>query len=414
MPLKNIEGICQRIKRLADDQPTPFYVYDEALIRQNARRLYSAFSWCEGFKEYFAVKATPNPQIIRILKEEGCGVDCASVPELHLSQRLGLRGKDIFFSSNNTRESEFKCAGEAGAIINLDEPGLIPRMLASIGVPACAAIRYNPGPLREGNAIIGKPAEAKFGCTRAQVMEGVRRLAEAGVGEIGLHTMVISNDLHLSSFEATAEMMFELVRGALAESGVRCAFVNLGGGVGIPYRPEDQPVGFEEMSATIRRVYDRTIRESRLHPLPICLEYGRAMTGPFGFLVTRVLNKKQTYKSYVGVDACMSNLMRPGMYGAYHHITAIGKEQEPCSQVCDVVGSLCENNDKFAIDRSLPPLDVGDLLMIHDAGAHGYAMGFQYNGRLRCAEYLLAAEGPARLIRRAETLQDYFATVCWD
>jgi diaminopimelate decarboxylase len=399
------------IERLAAQYPTPFHLYHEEGIRNRTRELLKAFSWNQGFREYFAVKATPNPHIVSILREEGCGADCSSVPELVLSERIGLTGQSIMFTSNNTTAKEFAEACRLGAIINLDHPHHIDTLVKSVGLPDTISFRYNPGPERTGNAIIGNPQEAKFGCTKQQVLEGYRRCKQLGVSKFGLHTMIVSNELQVQSFIDTARMLFELAVLAQREAGVRIEFINLGGGVGTPYRPHECEVDLQKVGDGVRQVYEEVLVPAGLAPVRILMENGRTITGPFGFLVTRVINLKETYKKYVGVDACMSNLMRPGMYGAYHHITVLGKEKAPVVGPMDVVGSLCENNDKFAVDRPLPEIAVGDLLVLHNAGAHGYAMGFQYNGRLRSAELLLGREGKVRQIRRAETIDDYFATV---
>jgi diaminopimelate decarboxylase len=399
------------LKRILQDYPTPFHLYDEQGIRQQVRDLLQAFAWNPGFKQYFAVKATPNPHIVSLMRDEGCGADCASPAELVLCERIGITGDSIMFTSNNTTAAEFAQARELGAIINLDHPNLIDTLLAAGGMPETICFRFNPGPERTGNAIIGNPQEAKFGCTRSQILQGYQRCRELGAKRFGLHAMIVSNELDVQSLWDTARMLFELAVLIQRETGIRMEFINLGGGIGVAYRPTDKKINLAEFGAGVEKLYDQVIRPAGLDPVRIFMENGRAMTGPFGYLVTRVINQKETYKDYVGVDACMSNLMRPGMYGAYHHITAVGKESQPSAGPVDVVGSLCENNDKFAVDRELPALEAGDVLVIHDAGAHGHAMGFQYNGRLRCAELLLKPDGSVRQIRRAETLDDYFATV---
>ena len=393
--------------------PTPLYLYDEQGIRRNARRLNEAFAWNPGFKEYFAVKATPNPHIVRILREEGLGADCSSGPELYLAERVGMRGDEIMFTSNNTPTGEFQQARQLGAIINLDDLSHIDFLEQAAGLPDLVCLRFNPGPLREGNAIIGKPEEAKYGFTRDQVFEGYRRLKRRGVRRFGLHTMVASNERNAEFFVETGRMLFELAREVYRDCDARLEFVNLGGGIGIPYRPADQTVDLVAIGQGIKSQYESLIQGTDLDPLKIYMENGRMITGPSGFLITRAIHEKHIYKDYIGVDACMANLMRPGMYGAYHHLTVLGKEDAPLDHTYDVVGSLCENNDKFAIDRALPAIAIGDILVIHDAGAHGHAMGFQYNGKLRSAEVLLQADGTVRLIRRAETRDDYFATVIW-
>lgn len=401
------------IRRLTEQFPTPFYLYDERAIRTNARRLNAAFGWCEGFREYFAVKATPNPHLLTILRQEGLGADCSSLPELELSRRAGITGEAIMFTSNDTPAREFAQARELGAVINLDDLTHLDYLEHHVGLPDLICFRYNPGSLRQdtGNVIIGKPEEAKYGLTREQVFEGYAAAQAKGIRRFGLHTMVVSNELNPECFGETARMLFELAVELQQRLGVRLEFVNLGGGIGIPYRPEQRPVDLERVGELVREAYERQIRPAGLHPLHVYLENGRVITGPYGYLVTTAIHEKHTYKNYVGVDACMANLMRPGMYGAYHHITVLGKEQAPRDRIVDVVGSLCENNDKFAIDRPLPQIAPGDLLVIHDAGAHGHAMGFQYNGKLRCAELLWCEDGSVRQIRRAETIDDYFATL---
>ena len=400
-----------KIEEIKQQFPTPFYLYDEAAIRQNTSRLLQAFSWCPSFKEFFAVKATPNPHILKIFQEEGCGGDCSSLAELILCERLGMTGEDIMFTSNNTLAKDYQKAKDLNAIINLDDISHLDYIDQNVGLPDLISFRYNPGPLREGNAIIGKPEEAKFGFTREQVFEGYRRARDLGATRFGLHTMVASNERNAQFFIETAVMLFDLAKDLHDELGIRLEFVNVGGGMGIPYRPEDQPLDIEFVANGIKEVYESTIRDTPLDPLGICMENGRIMTGPYGYLVTEVVHKKEIYKNYVGVDACMANLMRPGMYGAYHHISVLGKDDAPATETVDVVGSLCENNDKFAIDRALPATEIGDHLVIHDAGAHGHSMGFQYNGKLRSAELLLCEDGSVKMIRRAETLDDYFSTL---
>ena len=399
------------IRKIAREFPTPFYIYDERGIRENARRLIAAFTWCDRFREHFAIKATPNPHLLAILKEEGFGGDCSSMAELLLCEAAGITGEAIMFSSNDTPAEDFVKAKELGAIINLDDITHIEFLERTAGLPELISLRYNPGPLREGNAIIGKPEEAKYGVTREQLFEAYKTLKDKGIRRFGLHTMVVSNDLNPNSFVETARMLFELAVELLERLDIRLEFVNVGGGIGIPYRPDDEPVDLEFVGAGVEAVYQELIEPAGLDPLGLAMENGRMVTGPFGFLVTTAIHEKHTYQEYIGVDACMANLMRPGMYGAYHHITVLGKEHAPAETTVDVVGSLCENNDKFAIDRQLPKIESGDLLVIHDAGAHGHAMGFQYNGKLRSAELLLQEDGTVRQIRRAETLDDYFATL---
>ncbi len=412
MTEKRLPFTKPQIEEIIAQYPTPFHIYDEKAIRENARKLTKAFNWVPGFKEYFAVKATPNPYIMQIGKEEGFGADCSSLAELLLAERVGITGENIMFSSNNTPAEEFQKAKELGAIINLDDITHIDFLEKHVGLPELVCCRYNPGPLRQGgNAIIGLPEEAKYGFTKAQLMAGYRQLRDKGVKRFGLHTMVISNELDPNFFVETARMIFEVVVEISRELGIRFEFVNLGGGIGIPYRPEQKEVDLDFISQSIKQLYIVMIEGNGLAPLKIFLESGRYITGPFGYLVTQAIHKKAIYKNYIGVDACMANLMRPALYGSYHHITVMGKEKLPLDHVYDVTGSLCENNDKFAIDRPLPQIETGDIIVIHDAGAHGYAMGFNYNGKLRSAELLLKPDGTVAEIRRAETLDDYFATI---
>jgi diaminopimelate decarboxylase len=411
MSEKKIPFTREHIEEIILKYPTPFHIYDEKGMRDNAGRLKAAFSWAPGFKEYFAVKACPNPYIMELFREEGFGSDCSSMAELVLAERVGITGEEIFFSSNDTPAAEFIKARELGAIINLDDITHIPFLEKHAGIPEVISLRYNPGPLRTGNAIIGKPEEAKYGFTRDQILEGYRLLGDKGVRRFGLHTMIASNELNPDYFVDTAEMLFNLmveIKGAL---GIGFEFVNIGGGFGIPYRPGESPIDIEYVSEKIRGLYERLIRAGGLHPLNILMESGRMMTGPYGYLVSRVLHIKKTYRNFIGLDASAANLMRPGIYGAYHHITVLGKEHMPPERTYDVTGSLCENSDKFAADRKLPEVEVGDLVVIHDTGAHGHSMGFNYNGKLRSAELLLAPDGSVELIRRAETLEDYFATL---
>jgi diaminopimelate decarboxylase len=401
----------RQIREIVRRFPTPIQIYDERGIRAAARRLNAAFAWCAGFKEFFAVKATPNPYILKIAKEEGLGADCSSLPELVLCERVGVRGEEIMFTSNETPAKEYKKAVELGAVVNLDDITHIAYLEEHVGLPELLCFRYNPGPLREGNAIIGKPEEAKYGLTRDQLFDAFRTAKQKGVRRFGLHTMVISNELNAEFFIDTARMLFGLAGEISRDLSIKLEFVNLGGGIGIPYRPEQKAVDLEYVGRQVRKLYDELIRPAGLHPMKVYMENGRMITGPSGFLVTTAVHEKHIYKHYVGVDACMANLMRPGMYGAYHHITVLGKEGGPRDHVVDVVGSLCENNDKFAIDRPLPKVRRGDLLVIHDTGAHGHSMGFQYNGKLRAAELLVREDGTVQQIRRAETLDDYFATL---
>ena len=399
------------LEKLIVENPTPFYVYDENAIRENVRRFTGAFAKFPAFKEYFAVKAAPTPGLINIFKEEGCGVDCSSMAELVLAEKCGLRGENIYMSANDTPLEEYKKAKELGAIINLDDISNIEFVDKNIGLPEIVSCRYNPGPLRTGNSLIGNPVEAKYGFTRDQIYEGYKILKDKGIKRFGIHTMVASNELNPEYFLETARMMFDLVHKLKVIVGVDIEVINLGGGLGIPYIPEDKPIDYQELAADIYSIYKEKILDRDLFPAKLAFESGRLMTGPYGYLVTKVINKKEIYKDYIGVDACMANLMRPALYGAYHHITVMGKEHEPREYKYDVVGSLCENNDKFAIDRYLPKLEIGDTLVFHDVGAHGHCMGFNYNGKLRSAELLWQGGDKYKIIRRAETLDDYFATL---
>jgi diaminopimelate decarboxylase len=399
------------IDRLAREYPTPFHIYDEKGIRANARRLKAAFEGVHGFKEFFAVKALPNPFILKLMKSEGFGADCSSLPELLLAEETGVVGENIMFSSNDTPAGEFVKAKELGAIINLDDLSHLPFLETSAGLPDLICFRYNPGPLKKGNAIIGHPEEAKYGFTREQLFEGYRAAQEKGVKRFGLHTMVASNELDYQYFIETAAMLFDLVAELNSRLGIEFEFVNIGGGIGIPYRPEQEAVSLEKIAAGVREAYQEKIVGNGLPPLKLFMECGRVITGPYGYLVARVQHIKHTYKDYVGLDACMANLMRPALYGAYHHITVLGKEGQVADHKYDVTGSLCENNDKFAIDRMLPEIEAGDTVVIHDTGAHGHSMGFNYNGKLRSAELLLRESGEVVQIRRAETLTDYFRTL---
>lgn len=401
-----------QLEEIIKEHPTPFHIYDEKAIRENARRLIQAFAWAPAFKEYFAVKATPNPYILKILREEGFGADCSSLAELVLAEKAGIVGENIVFTSNDTPAVEYQKAFELGAIINLDDISHIDYLEKHVGIPEIISFRYNPGPLREGgNSIIGNPEEAKYGLTRKQIFEAYKIMKEKGVKRFGIHTMVISNELDPNYFIETANMMFDLIIELYRTLDIRIELVNFGGGIGIPYRPEQEVVDLEYIGRGIRKAYEEKIVANGLHPLKLAMECGRMITGPYGYLVATVLHKKEIYKNYVGLDACMANLMRPGMYGAYHHITVVGKEDWPLDHTYDVTGSLCENNDKFAIDRPLPRIDIGDIVVIHDTGAHGHAMGFNYNGKLRSAELLLKPDGSVELIRRAETLEDLFQTL---
>jgi len=412
MTKKSVPFSREFAEGLAEKYPTPFHIYDEKAIREHAQRFRRAFSWVPGgFRNFFAVKALPNPAIMRILREEGMGFDCSSLPELVLAEHVGAGVGEIMFTSNDTPASEYRKAVEVGAIINLDDISHIEYLEKEVGLPGLVCFRYNPGRLKQGNAIIGKPEEAKYGFTREQMIEGYRIAQRKGCTRFGIHTMVASNELNPDYFVETAQILFDLALEVHKKTGVRIEFANLGGGIGVPYRPEESAVDYERVSTGIRALYEKSIAGTALDPLRIVMENGRVVTGPYGYLVSRIIHRKSTYKEYVGLDASMANLMRPGMYGAYHHITVLGKEQEAADHTYDVTGSLCENNDKFAIDRRLPEVRIGDLIAIHDTGAHGHAMGFNYNGKLRSAELLLRSDGSVQQIRRAETLQDYFATL---
>ena len=395
---------------------TPFILYDEVGIKQTLRNINEAFSWNPGFKEFFAVKACPNPYILEICKQEGAGADCSSGPELTLSNAVGLKGKEVMFTSNNTPASEFAHAMSQGAIINLDDITHIPFFMNKFGKSSLSdleigCVRYNPGAERVGNSIIGNPVDAKYGLTKKQVMEAFEMMKARGIKRFGLHTMVASNELNPEYHIETARMLFNLVREVKEETGIDVEFVNTGGGWGVNYKPEQKALNPQEVGGGVKDAYARMITASGLKPLKIFMENGRFITGPHGWLVTKAVHEKHTYKEYVGVDATMADFMRPGVYGAYHHISVFGKEHEPQDRVYDVVGSLCENSDKFAVNRALPKIEMGDIVLLHGAGAHGRAMGFNYNGKMRCGELLLRGTGKIEQIRRRETEKDYFATL---
>jgi diaminopimelate decarboxylase len=411
MTEKKLPFTKKQLEAIIDKYPTPFHLYDEKAIRKNARAFAKAFSWNRGFKEFFAVKACPNPYIMKILHAEGFGADCSSLAELLLAQKTGITGEEIMFSSNDTPAAEFVQARKLKATINLDDISHIDFLKKHAGLPDLICCRYNPGPLKKGNVIIGHPEEAKYGFTREQLFEGYRICRDKGVRRFGIHTMVASNELDPDYFVETAEILFHLIAELSHALNIRFEFANLSGGFGIPYRPEQKAIDLEVMTRGIREKYEKIIAAGGLAPLKIFTESGRFITGPHGCLVSRVLHIKDTYKKFAGLDACMANLMRPALYGAYHHITVVGKERRPHDILYDVTGSLCENNDKFAIDRLLPRLAPGDTVVIHDTGAHGHAMGFNYNGKLRSAELLLREDGSVVQIRRAETVKDYFATL---
>lgn len=404
----------QQLQIITQIYPTPFHLYDERGIRRNMRAFNDAFSWNSGFKNYFAVKATPTPAILKILQEEGSGFDCSSFTELALVEQLGILGAEVMFTSNNTAVSEFQKARQMNVLINLDDLNHFPFLEARASLPPIISFRYNPGQLKAGNAIIGQPQEAKFGVTREQLFTGYQLALSKGIRRFGLHTMVASNELDGAYFVETAVLLFELIITLHQQLNIQFEFVNLGGGIGIPYRPDESPVDIRHVSRQIKTAYEQIILANGHPPLNIFMECGRFVTGPYGILVATVQHVKESYKQYIGLDASMHNLMRPALYGAYHHITAVGKEAVTESVVVDVTGSLCENNDKFAINRQLPPLQSGDLIAIHDTGAHGYAMGFNYNGKLRSAELLLKSDGSVTQIRRPETVEDYFRTMVWE
>jgi len=409
--MRNLPFTKDALEAIVSNYPTPFHIYDEAGIRANVKRLQEAFAWNEGFREYFAVKALPNPVIMKLLFDSGCGMDCSSLTELMLSRAIGVTGHDVMFSSNDTPANEFELASEMNVLINLDDITHIDFLAANGGIPKTVCLRFNPGgEFLLGNTIMGNPGEAKYGMTREQLSEAVKKLQSLGAVEFGLHAFLVSNTTDDDYYPALAKKLFKTAVELNEETGANFTFVNLSGGIGIPYRPYEKETDIRYIGEEVKLQYDRIIAPSKIK-LRIFTELGRYITGPFGYLVTRAIHKKETHKKYIGVDACACNLMRPAMYGAYHHITVMGKESAPLTNVYDVVGSLCENNDKFAIDRPLPKTEPGDLLVIHDTGAHGFSMGYNYNGKLRSAEVLLKPDGSAELIRRAETPQDYFSTL---
>ncbi len=407
----------EQLEAIAEQFPTPFHLYDEKGIRANAQAVKDAFSWNKGFKEYFAVKATPNPFLIQILHEYGCGCDCSSLAELVLSDACDVRGEDIMFSSNDTPAEEFVKAKELGAIINLDDFTHIAFLEESIGeIPKTISLRYNPGGVYEiSNGIMDNPGDSKYGMTKAQLFKGYQILREKGAKRFGLHSFLVSNTVTNDYYPTLARTLFQLVVELKEQTGIEIGFINLSGGVGIAYKPEEQANDIAVIGEGVHQAFNEILVPAGLSDVAIYTEMGRFMMGPYGCLVTRALHEKHIYKEYIGVDACAANLMRPAMYGAYHHITVMGKENKPCDHMYDIVGALCENNDKFAIDRMLPKIDKGDLLVIHDTGAHGFAMGYNYNGRLWSSEILLQEDGTPKLIRRAQTVADYYSTFdCFD
>ena len=408
--MKTVPFTKEFVADIAKTYPTPFYIYDADAIRSNLKRLQNAFSWNRGYKEYFAVKALPNPEIMKLLHGQGCGMDCSSYTELMLCEALGIGGGDIMFSSNDTQAEEFVLARKLRATVNLDDITHIDFLKENGGIPERISLRFNPGgEFMLGNTIMGNPGEAKYGFTREQVFEGVKKLLSYGAKEFGLHAFLASNTTDETYYPTLARKLFRLAADLKKELGATVTFVNLSGGIGIPYQPYEKEADIAYIGSEVERVYREVVIPAGLD-ISIYTELGRYITGPYGYLVTKAIHEKNTYKHYIGVDACACNLMRPAMYGAYHHITVLGKENDPASKIYDVTGSLCENNDKFAIDRPLPDVEIGDYLVIHDSGAHGHSMGYNYNGKLRCAE-LLMENGQIRMIRRAEKPSDYFATL---
>ena len=410
----------EQLNELVKQYPTPFHLYDEKGIRENARALHKAFSWNPGFREHFAVKATPNPQILKLLKEEGCGVDCSSLTELMMADRCGFSGSEIMFSANETPAEEFELAAKLGATINLDDLTHVDFLHETIGyIPKKISCRFNPGGIftlgesKEGFQVMDNPGDAKYGLTRPQMTEAFKKLKALGAEEFGIHSFLASNTISNEYYPSLAAILFKVAVELKEETGVHITFINLSGGVGVPYRPEQKANDIAVIGEGVRKAYEEILVPAGMGDVSLCTELGRFMLAPYGHLVTRAMHEKHTHKEYIGVDACAANLMRPAIYGAYHHITVMGKEDWDCDHKYDVVGALCENCDKFAVDRMLPRIDKGDLLVIHDTGAHGHAMGYQYNGRLRSAEVLLCEDGSSRLIRRAETPDDYFATCIW-
>lgn len=401
----------EQLQEIVKDYPTPFHLYDEKGIRQRARSLNNAFRWNPGFKEYFAVKATPNPFLLKILREEGCGVDCSSLTELMMSEACGFSGREIMFSSNDTPAEDFIYARKLNALINLDDYTHIDFLKEVAGIPEVICCRYNPGGVFAiSNDIMDNPGDAKYGFTKEQMIDGYKKLMSYGAKEFGIHAFLASNTTTNEYYPTLAKILFELAVELKEKTGAHITFINLSGGVGVPYKPDQPAVLIDEVGEGVRKAYEEVLIPAGMGDVKICTELGRFMLAPNGHLVTKAIHEKHTYKEYIGVDACAANLMRPAMYNAYHHITVMGKENAPADHLYDITGGLCENNDKFAIDRKLPKIDMGDLLVIHDTGAHGFSMGYNYNGKLRSAEVLLKEDGSTQLIRRAETPADYFAT----
>ena len=407
----------EKVEEIVKTIPTPFHIYDEKGIRENAQKLKDAFAWNKGFKEFFAVKATPNPFLIDILREYGCGCDCSSLTELMLSHAMGVKGGDIMFSSNDTPAEEFAYANEIGATINLDDITHIDFLEKTIGkIPETISCRYNPGGyFKISNSIMDNPGDAKYGMTTEQLFEAFKILKAKGAKHFGIHAFLASNTVTNEYYPTLAKTLFEVAVKLEKETGADIKFINLSGGIGIPYKPDQEPNDIAAIGEGVRKVYEEVLVPAGMGDVALYTELGRFMLAPYGHLITKAIHEKHTHKEYIGVDACAVNLMRPAMYGAYHHITVLGKENEPCDHKYDVTGSLCENNDKFAIDRMLPKIDIGDYIAIHDTGAHGFAMGYNYNGKLKSAELLLKEDGSVEMIRRAETPRDYFATFdCFD
>ena len=406
----------EKLEEIVQQFPTPFHLYDEKGIRENVKELYDAFSWNKGYKEFFAVKATPNPFLINILHEYGCGTDCSSMTELMLSEVLGIKGHDVMFSSNDTPVDEFKKAAEIGGIINLDDITHIEKVEQAVGqLPKTMSCRYNPGGLfKISNDIMDNPGDAKYGMTTEQIEEAFRIMKSKGVEEFGIHAFLASNTVTNDYYPMLAKVLFELAVSLHEKTGAKIKFINLSGGIGIPYRPDEPENDIEVIGEGVRKAFEEILVPAGMGDIAIYTELGRYMLGPYGCLVTNAIHEKHIYKEYIGLNTCACDLMRPAMYGAYHHITVMGKENEPCDHVYDVTGSLCENNDKFAVDRHLPKIDIGDFIVIHDTGAHGRAMGYNYNGKLRSAELLLREDGSVKLIRRGETIEDYFATAIFE
>ena len=419
--MKNTFVTLEEVKKIMEKYPTPFHLYDEKGIRENARNVNKAFSWNKGFKEYFAVKATPNPQILKILKEEGCGVDCSSYTELVLSNKMGFKESEIMFSANNTPEKDLKLAVELNSYVNLDDYTHIDFLDNLCGIPETIFCRYNPGGIFKINGtedgspqVMDNPGEAKYGFTLEQLKDGFKRLKEMGAKNFGLHSFLASNTISNEYYPALAKVLFKVAVELKEETGCDIKYINLSGGVGVPYHPDQKANDIFVIGEEVRKAFEEILVPAGMGDVSIFTELGRFMLAPYGCLVTQVKHQKHIYKEYIGVDACAADLMRPAIYGSYHHITVLGKENAENDTKYDVVGSLCENSDKFAIDRMLPKIDISDIIVIHDTGAHGYAMGYQYNGKLRSAEILLQEDRSARLIRRAETIDDYFATMIFD